>query len=108
MGRENFKLYNAISPFNIRFFDGQQNMGNTKFDPENENQIFQFPVYEDGKHPLKIKIRQYYDSVINREVLHVHNLGTPFTFKVSKNLNQFEFRDFVGYIREFRIVLAYL
>ena len=81
--KENFKLYNAISPFNIRFFDGQHNIGNAMFDPKNENQIFQCPVYEYGKEPLKIQIKQYTDPLMNRDFLLVRNLGNPFTFKVS-------------------------
>ena len=82
MGKENFEFYNAISPFNIRFFDGQQDMGAAIFNPKMKNQIFQSPVYEDGKQPLKIKIEQYTDPTMNREVLLVRNIGTPFTFKV--------------------------
>ena len=92
MGKENFEFYNAISPFNIRFFDGQQHMGNALFNPKIKNQIFQSPVYEDGKQPLKIKIQQYTDPIMERECLHVHNLGTPFTFKVSTNTNSWSLR----------------
>ena len=87
MGKEIFKLYNAISPYNVRFFNGQHDMGNTKFDPRDENQVYQSPVYQDGKQPLKIKIKQYTDPLMNREVLLVRNLGIPFTFKVSKDYN---------------------
>ena len=87
MGKENFDFYNAISPFNIRFFDGQQDMGAAIFNPKIKNQIFQSPVYEDGKQPLKIKIQQYTDPTMNKEFLLVRNIGTPFTFKVSTDNN---------------------
>ena len=83
MGKQNFNFYNAISPYHVRFFEGLHDMGNTKFDPKNENQIFQSPIYEYGKQPLKMKIKQYTDPLLNREILHVHNLGCPVTFKVS-------------------------
>ena len=89
MGKENFDFYNAISPFNIRFFDGQQEMGNALFNPKNQNQIFQSPVYEDGKQPLKIKIQQYIDPTMKRECLLVHNLGTLVYKNCTKANSQF-------------------
>lgn len=92
MGKENFDFYNAISPLNVRFLDGQQDIGNALFNPKNKNQIFQSPVYEDGKEPLRIKIQQYTDPTMNREVLLVRNLGTEFTFKVSTDNNFWSFR----------------
>ena len=92
IGKDNFKFYNAISPFNIRFFDGPNNMGNAMFNPKNENQIFQSPVYGNGKQPLKIEILQYTDPTMNREFLLVRNLGTPFSFKVNTDNNSWSFK----------------
>ena len=81
MGKPKFDLPNAISQFNIHFFDGDNNIGNTKFDPQKGNQIFQCPAYESGIRPLKIQVNQL--VVLKEEYLYVTNLGTPFKYKVS-------------------------
>ena len=81
MGKQKFNLPNAISQFNIHFFDGDNNIGNTKFDPQKANQIFQCPAYESGIWPLKIQVNQL--VVLKAEYLYITNLGTPFKYKVS-------------------------
>ena len=86
MGNNKYKLYNAISPYNVHFFDGAHEKGSGFFDPKKGIQIIQSPVYETGINPFKIKFYQYADPLLKKEVLHVHNLGTPFTYKVSNVL----------------------
>ena len=81
---QNFKLYNAISPYNIHFFDGGHDIGSTKFDPQKTNQIFQSPAYAYGVRPLKIQIRQ--SVVLKEEYLYVKNLGAPCKVQVSNVL----------------------
>ena len=83
LGNKKFKLYNATSPYNIHYFDGEQQMGTGFFDPGKGIQIIRFPVCESGIKPFKIQLQQYFDPVVKDEVLHVRNLGTPFTYKVS-------------------------
>ena len=85
MGNQNFKLYNAISPYNIHFFDDGHDIGSTKFDPQNANQIFHSPAYAYGVRPLKIQIKQ--SVVLKEEYLYVKNLGAPCKVQVSKVLS---------------------
>ena len=84
IGNQNFKLYNAISPYNIHFFDGGHDIGSTIFDPQKANQIFHSPAYAYGVQPFKIQIKQ--SVVLKEEYLYVKNLGAPCKVQVSNVL----------------------
>ena len=83
LGNKKFKLYNATSPYNIHYFDGDQEMGTGYFDPTKGCKIIHSPVYESGSKPFNLQLQQYFDPVLQFEVLYVRNLGTPLTYKVS-------------------------